>query len=91
MALVWPWMKNRFVGTKPMHEGCCASLRPAYEKEIWGLIVPVQPDSYLSRGDAGIERRAKVRSDARIILLHFVQVGLRNRVISEASDNSGLC
>ena len=56
-----------------MHEGCCASLRPAYEKEVWGLIVPVQPDSsYLSRGDAGIERRAKVRSDARIILLHFV-------------------
>ena len=85
MALVWPWMKNRFVGTKPMHEGCCAGLRPAYEKEVWGLIVPVQPDSsYLSRGDAGIERRAKVRSDARIILLHFVQVGLRNRVYLES-------
>ena len=64
-----------------MHEGCCASLRPAYEKEIWGLIVPVQPDSsYLSRGDAGIERRAKVRPNARIILLHFAQGVLRNRV-----------
>ena len=81
MALIGPWMKNRFVGTKPMHEGCCAGLRPAYEEEIWGVIVPVQPDSsYLSRGDTGIERRAKVRSGARIILLHFVQVSLRNRV-----------
>ena len=74
-------MKNRFMGTKPMHEGCCAGLWPAYEEEGWGLIVPVQTDSsYLSRGDTGIERRAKVRSGARIILLHFVQAGLRNRV-----------
>ena len=64
-----------------MHEGSCASLRPAYEKEIWGLIVSVQPDSsYLSRGDAGIERRAKVRSNVRIILLHYARGVLRNRV-----------
>ena len=64
-----------------MHEGCCASLRPAYEKEVWGLIVPVHPvSSYLSDRYAGIERRAKVRSNAEIILLHFVRVGLRNRV-----------
>ena len=69
------------MGTKPMHEGCCAGLRPAYEKKIWGLIVSVQPNSsYLSRGVVGIERRAKVRSDARIILLHFAQGDLRNRV-----------
>ena len=40
----------------------------------------MQPDSsYLSRGDAGIERRAKVRPNARIILLHFAQGVLRNR------------
>ena len=64
-----------------MHEGCCTSLRPAYEKEIWGLIVPMHPDSsYLSRGDAGIERRAKVRSNVRIILLHYARGVLRNRV-----------
>ncbi len=64
-----------------MHEGCCSCLRPAYEKEVWGLIVPVHPvSSYLSGGYAGIERRAKVRSNAEIILLHFVRVDLRNRV-----------
>ena len=41
----------------------------------------MQPDSsYLSRGDVGIERRAKVRPNARIILLHFAQGVLRNRV-----------
>lgn len=63
-----------------MHERCCAGLRPADEKEVWGLIVSMQPDSsYLSRGDAGIERRAKVRPNARIILLHFAQGVLRNR------------
>ena len=64
-----------------MHEGCCAGLWPAYEEEVWGLIVPVQTDSsYLSRGDTGIERRAKVRSNVSIILLHYAQGVLRNRV-----------
>mgnify|MGYP004249776107 CR=1 FL=1 len=64
-----------------MHEGCCACLRPANEQEVRGLIVPTQSNSScLSRGDSGIERRAKVRSNARIILLHFAQGDLRNRV-----------
>ena len=64
-----------------MHERCCAGLRPAYEKEVWGLIVSMQPNSsYLSRGDVGIERRAKVRPNARIILLHLARGVLRNRV-----------
>ena len=64
-----------------MHERCCAGLRPAYEKEVWGLIVSMQPNSsYLSRGDVGIERRAKVRRNVRIILLHFARGVLRNRV-----------
>ena len=64
-----------------MHERCCAGLWAAYEEEVWGLIVPVQTDSsYLSRGDTGIERRAKVRSNVRIILLHYARGVLRNRV-----------
>ena len=64
-------MENRFVGSKPMHEGSGACLRPADEQEVGGLIVPTQSDSScLSRGDVGIERRAKVHSNVRIILLH---------------------
>ncbi len=74
-------MENRFVGSKPMHEGCCACLRPANEQEVRGLIVPTQSNSScLSRGDSGIERRAKIRSNVGIILLHYAQVVLRNRV-----------
>jgi len=61
VAFIRPGVENRFVGSKPMHEGCCACLRPADEQEVRGLIVPTQSDSScLSRGDTGIERRAKV-------------------------------
>lgn len=59
MAFIGPRVENGVVGSKPVHERGCACLRSADEKEVWGLIVPVQPDSsYVSRRVAGLERRA---------------------------------